>query len=126
MRKEDPESRVKFEGDSLDEISSWPKAVKENVGGDLFRVERREQPLDHKYLGDQLHELRDQRQNVWYRLLYWFNEGWIYVLHCFTKKSNKIAPSDLDLAKKRRTAVIAREDPPYEAPAKTEGEEKSA
>ena len=124
--QEDPKPRVKFEGDSLEALRDWPKDAKINVGGDLRRLEEHEAPLDHKYVGDGLHELRDRQKNAWFRLLYWLNSGWIYVLHCFTKKTNKISQSDIDLAKDRRKAVVERKDPPYDPPVEAEGEEKSA
>ncbi len=64
-------------------------------------------------------ELRDQDKDWWYRLLYWLNAGWIYVLHCFKKTTNKTSPGDIEIAKKRMQAIKARKD----VPAK---EEKSA
>jgi phage-related protein len=126
VEKEDPKPRVRFEGDSLEVIREWPKDAKINVGGDLRRLENHEDPLDHKFVGDGLHELRDRQKNVWFRLLYWLNSGWIYVLHCFTKKTNKISQSDIDLAKDRKKAILKRKDPPYEPPVEGGGEEKSA
>jgi phage-related protein len=124
---EDPKPRVRFEGDTLETMRTWPKDAKTNLGGDLRRLENREDPLDHKYLGDYLHELRDHQENAWYRVLYWLNSGWIYVLHCFTKKTNKISKQDLKLAKDRRGAIVRRKDSPYEKPvAEATDEEKSA
>jgi phage-related protein len=96
--------------------------VKENIGGELERLERHEEPLDSKWMGKVLpgvQELRDEFKGVWYRAFFWLNAGWIYVLHCFTKTSNKTAQADIELAKQRLQAIKARKD----APAK---EEKSA
>lgn len=108
-----PENRTKWEGDSRETMHEWPKPPRANIGGDLTRLQKHEDPLDSKHLDDGIYELRDRHKNVWYRLLYWLNSGWIYVLHCFEKKTNKTPPSDLKLAKDRRSAVLRRNDPPY-------------
>jgi len=122
----DQSTRLKWEGDSLDVVRSWDKGAKENIGGDLDRVEHHEPPLDSRYVGDGIYELRDRQKNVWYRLMYWRNQGWVYVLHCFTKKTNQTSSSDLNLAKTRKKAVLRRKDAPYTAPPKAEGEKESA
>ncbi len=123
MASEDPKSRIKWEGDSLKEIRSWPDEVKQDIGGDLRRLEDREKPLDSKPMGKSapgISELRDEHKGVWYRLLYALHAGWIYVLHCFKKKSNQTAQADLELAKERLKRAKAREDEPFA------GKEKSA
>lgn len=119
-------SRIKWEGNSRDVIAGWPKPVKSNIGGDLQRLEDREKPLDSKHLGDGIHELRDEDKRAWYRLLYWLNQGWIYVLHCFEKKTNQTPLSDLRLATERKKRVIQRDDPPYVEPEAPAEEEESA
>jgi phage-related protein len=66
-------SRIKWEGDSQKEIRKWPDAVKENIGGDLERLENHEKPLDSEWMGKVLpgvSELRDRDSDLWYRLLY--------------------------------------------------------
>ena len=113
MSKDASKSRIKWEGDSREIIRTWPKEVKENIGGDLQRLEDHEQPLDSKSMGQSLRgvsELRDEHQGVWYRLLYALHRGWIYVLHCFTKKTNQTSKGDIDLAKERLKNVKARND----------------
>jgi phage-related protein len=98
--------------------------VKQDIGGDLRRLEDREHPLDSKPMGKVLpgvSELRDEHQGSWYRLLYWLNAGWIYVLHCFQKKTNQTSQSDIELAKTRMKNVKARKDEPF-----VKEEEKSA
>jgi len=127
MPKEDPKSRVKWEGDSLEKIRSWPDAVKQDIGGDLRRLEDREQPLDSEPMGKVLpgvSELRDEHQGAWFRLMYWLHAGWIYVLHCWPKKTNQTSKSDIDLAKDRMKLIKARKDEPFVK--EKEEEEKSA
>lgn len=117
MTSEGSRSRVRWEGDTLKKIRSWPKDVRANIGGDLDRLERGEEPLDFKPLGRSLpgvSELRDRDKDFWYRLFYWLHGGWIYVLHCFTKKTNQTPQRDLEIARRRMKAVQQRNDAPAE------------
>jgi phage-related protein len=101
-------SRIHWEGDSNQVIRSWPEGVRQNFGGELTRLENHEEPLDGKSMGKSLlgvYELRDQDKDSWYRLLYHLRSGRIYVLHCFTKKSNQTALADIRIAKQRLAAV---------------------
>lgn len=126
MAKEDSKSRIKWEGDSLAEVRSWSESARQNIGGDLRRLEDREQPLDSKPMGKVLpgvSELRDEDKDFWYRLLYYLHAGWIYVLHAFKKTTNQTSQKDINLAKERLKNVKARKDEPF---AKEEKEEKSA
>ena len=118
--------RVRWEGDSREQMHKWPKPPKANIGGDLTRLQKGEEPLDFDHLGDGIYELRDQQQNVWYRLLYWLNSGWVYVLHCFKKKTNQTPQAAIDKAKTRKRAVLDRKDEPFVAPIPDEQEEESA
>jgi phage-related protein len=126
MTSKGSETRIKFEGDSNKEIRSWPTDVKQNMGAELDRLDNYEDPLDSKPMGKSapgISELRDEHTGVWYRLLYSLHVGWIYVLHCFKKKTNQTSQGDLKLAKKRLKTVKARKDEPFE---ENNGEEKSA
>lgn len=107
---------MKWEGKSHEEIKSWPKDARENLGNDLSRIEHDEPPLDGKFMGDGLYELRDEQQNVQYRVLYSLERGWIYVLHCFIKKTQETPQRDLELARKRRAMALKRNDALYKEP----------
>jgi phage-related protein len=50
-------------------------------------------------------ELRDRDSEHWYRVLYVPMEGLIYVLHCFTKKTNQTPRKEIETARKRLQAV---------------------
>lgn len=116
-------SRIKWEGDSNQEIRTWPGEVRENIGLELHRLDNREQPLDSRSMGKSLPgvwELRDQDRDFWYRLLYWIDSGWIYVLHCFRKKTNQTSKADIDKARDRMSRIKLRKDRP------SRKEEKSA
>jgi phage-related protein len=100
----DSESRIRWCGDSNGIIRKWPEGVRFNIGGDLERLDNRQEPLDFGPMGHVLpgvYELRDRDPNCWYRLLYIHLEGLIYVLHCFTKTTNQTAQSDINIARDR-------------------------
>jgi phage-related protein len=83
-------------------IRKWPEGVRFNMGGDLQRLDDRQEPLDFDSMGNALpgvYELRDRDANRWYRLLYVHLEGLVYVLHCFTKTTNQTAQSDIKIAR---------------------------
>jgi phage-related protein len=95
---------VVFLGDSRAAIRSFPKAVRENFGGELQRVQQGERPLDSAPMAPALpgvFELRDADQRSWYRVLYSTRDGVVYVLHCFVKKTNKTSQSDIEIGRKR-------------------------
>jgi phage-related protein len=127
MANEDPKSRLKWEGDSLEEIRTWSADARANIGADLRRLQEYKQPLDSKSMGKSLpgiRELRDQDKDFWYRLLYALHSGWIYVLHCFKKTTNQTSQKDIQIAKDRLRDAKARKDEPFVKEA--DEEEKSA
>ena len=100
-----------FEGDSLRVIKSFPKAARENLGGDLRRVQRGEKPLDSGSLATVLPKvfyLRDDDQDFWYRVPYIRIDGVVYVLDCFKKKTNEITQKDINTARLRLTTLKQR------------------
>ena len=102
---------VVFEGNSLSEIRTFPKDVRENLGGDLRRLQNGERPLDSGPMAPALpgvFELRDEDKNAWYRLLYAKLGGVVYVLHCFTKKTNQTPKGDIEIGRKRLSDLKGR------------------
>jgi phage-related protein len=74
---------VKFLGDSLDIISSFPPDVKEDLGGDLRRLQNGERALDSAPMGAVLpgvFELRADDKDFWYRVFYCMRDGVISAL----------------------------------------------
>jgi phage-related protein len=113
---------IKWEGDTLEEIRSSPGAARANLGHDLNLLDKREPPLNSVPMGRSLpgvHKLNDSDRDFWYRVLYTLLSGWIYVLHCFKKKTNKIAKNDIALARVRLAQIKRRNDPPAEREAKS-------
>jgi phage-related protein len=102
---------VVFEGNSLNVIRDFPKDVRENFGGDLRRLQNGERPLDSGSMAPALpgvFELRDQDRGAWYRVFYVKLTGVVYVLHCFTKKTNQTAKGDIEIGRKRLSDLKAR------------------
>ena len=111
MTSKGSKSRLKWEGDSLKQIKTFPKDARGNLGNDLSRLERGEDPLDFRSMGQVLpgvYELRDEDKDFWYCVLYAIYAGWIYVLHCFTKTTNQTPLGDINIARTRFAAVKAR------------------
>jgi len=102
---------VAFEGDSRSVIKSFPADVRQNLGGDLQRVQDGERPLDFGSLTNVLpkvFELRDHDEDSWYRVLYIKLDGVVYVLHCFKKKTNETPQKEIDTARMRLVALKKR------------------
>ncbi|CAN5176776.1 type II toxin-antitoxin system RelE/ParE family toxin [soil metagenome] len=91
----------------LEEVREWPSDVREEMGGQLNKVEYGGEPDDFKpmkTIGVGVNEIRvaDEGNNK-YRLIYVakFEEA-IYVLHVITKKkTQQTAQGDIDAAKRR-------------------------
>jgi len=102
---------VVFEGDSRTVIRSFPDDVREDLGADLRRVQSGERPLDSGSMAPAISgvfELRADDRDCWYRVLYARLEGRVYVLHCFTKKTNKTPQRDIDQARERLSSLKER------------------
>ncbi|HEY9679131.1 MAG TPA: type II toxin-antitoxin system RelE/ParE family toxin [Drouetiella sp.] len=94
-----------------DEVRSWPVDVKEDIGGQLNKVEYGGEPDDFKpmkSIGLGVNEIRVRDDGDQYRLIYVakFEEA-IYVLHVITKKkTTKTSQSDIDIAQKRYNQLV--------------------
>lgn len=98
---------TKWVVDSLrEEVKDWPADVREEMGGQLNKVEYGGQPDDFKpmqTIGMGVNEIRvTDEDNNKYRLIYIakFEEA-IYVLHVITKKKTQKTPQrDIEIATK--------------------------
>jgi phage-related protein len=126
VTRDESNTRFKWEGDSKQEIQSWPDNVREDIGHQLNQIDNREVPLHSKSVGKGIRELWDEDKDFWYRILYALHAGWIYILHSFTKKTNKITDHDMKVATSRFSAAKGRNDPPYKVPEVADEEKKSA
>lgn len=97
-------------GDSLDVVKSWSVKVKEDVGRQLRKVQDGEQPTNFKPMktvGSGVYELKHSDDGNQYRVFYVvkFEEA-MYILHAFTKKTQKTSNTDLDLATQRYKQLL--------------------
>lgn len=110
MSETDPLDVV-FLGDSKDIIKLFPSDVREDLGGDLRRLQNNEHPLDSAPMAPALpsvFELRAEDKNLWCRVFYHLRDGVIYVLHRFTKKTNKTPQGDIEIGRKRLSDLKQR------------------
>lgn len=96
---------VKFMGDALKRLRTFPVAVREDVGYQLHLLERGSQPEDFKpmpAIGPGVEEIRVWDGSGTYRVIYIARrKDAIYVLHVFQKKTGRTAALDIELARRR-------------------------
>jgi phage-related protein len=102
---------VRFLGDSLRAIQSFPAVVQQSAGYDLECVQRGDSARDSKpmpSIGRGVEEIRVWDASGTYRVIYTARmENAVYVLHAFQKKTQQTSKRDIDLARER-FAQIAR------------------
>ena len=100
------------EGDSKDVLRSFPEAVMQNFGFELWQLQQGERPRNYRPLpsvASGVFELRDQDEGGWYRVVYLSRiNDVIYVLHCFEKKNLQMPGKDFQTSRQRLKAVKAR------------------
>lgn len=106
------EAEVHWEGDSLEVLKGFSKAVREDLGADIRRLQLGVRPLNArpmKSVGAGVFDLRQADDAGWYRVIYLSKVGnRLYMLHSFVKKSKKTPPNDLAIASARLKDVKAR------------------
>jgi phage-related protein len=105
-----PPRKVKFRGSSRADLRSFPEDARREAGQQLFRVQLGMEPRDWKPMenvGAGVREIRIHQESGAYRAMYVTKfAGAIYVLHCIQKKTQKTAPDDLALAKRRYKELV--------------------
>lgn len=103
---------IEFVGTALDDLREFPAGARRESGYQLDRVQQGLDPSDWKPMptvGSGVREIRIRAQDGAFRVIYVAKLGSsIYVLHCFQKKSQQTAETDLDLAAKRFRQLVAR------------------
>lgn len=99
-------------GNSKSDLKAFPSSAMDDMGHQLFRVQRGLDPDDWKPMpsvGTGVREIRVRDSSGAYRTIYLATraEG-IYVLHCFRKKTAKTAREDIELARSRLARVPRR------------------
>jgi phage-related protein len=97
--------QAKFRGTSLDDLRAFPEESKREAGYQINRVQKGLEPDDFepmRTVGRSVYEIRVQDQSGAFRVIYIAKfEKYVYILHCFQKKTKKTAQKDVDLAKSR-------------------------
>jgi phage-related protein len=96
-------------GSSLDDLRAFPDDARRDAGYILGKVQRGEDPPDWKpmaAIGRGVREIRVHEDSGEFRVIYLASrpEG-IYVLHCFSKKTQRTQQRDVDLASRRFRAI---------------------
>jgi phage-related protein len=96
---------VEILGSSLADLRAFPLNVRRESGHQIDQVQLGYEPDDWKPMpgiGSGVQEIRIRDSSGAYRVIYVakFSTA-IYVLHCFSKKSQKTSKSDMDLAEIR-------------------------
>ena len=96
---------VKFRGTSLSDLCTFPAAARREAGYQLDKVQNGLEPTDWKPMqtvGPGVREIRIRDAEGAFRVIYVakFAEA-VYVLHCFQKKTQATAKTDLYVAEKR-------------------------
>jgi phage-related protein len=104
---------VQFEGDSLKQLRTLPKSVRDDLGFQLYLVQVGRQPTDFKPMpsvGPGVEEIRVRDASGAYRAIYTARlaDG-VYVLHVFQKKTQATSKQDLELAARRYAALMRRQ-----------------
>ena len=104
--------KLKFLGDSLEQIREFNIDVRKDIGFQLDNVQNGRQPDDFKpmtSIGKGVEEIRSWDDAGTYRVIYLARlVDAVYVLHAFQKKTQQTAKKDLDLAQKRYKELMKR------------------
>ncbi|MBB3590656.1 phage-related protein [Rhizobium sp. BK529] len=96
-------------GSSFEDIKEFPKGARKQAGHDLNRIKAGLPPNDWKTfstVGPGTAEIRIKDEGNQYRVFYVakFDDG-IFVLHCFSKTTQKTSQHDIDVGKSRYKAM---------------------
>jgi phage-related protein len=101
---------ITFLGNALDELRDFPEDARQDVGYQLNKVQRGEQPDDFKpmpNIGKGVEEIRVWADNGTYRVIYTARlADSVYVLHAFQKKTQATPKRDIEIARARFNELI--------------------
>ncbi len=102
--------KVVWMGSSRADLKAFPAAVMDDMGHQLFLVQRGREPDDWKpmnSIGIGVREIRVRDASGIFRTVYLATRPEaVYVLHCFQKKTQQTAQRDIDLARKRLQNIL--------------------
>lgn len=100
-----------FVGTTLADLRDFPEDARREAGYQLDRVQNGLDPKDWKSMpsvGSGVREVRIREESGAHRIFYVAHvRGQIYVLHAFTKKTQKTSLSDIQIGKARYKAVVS-------------------
>jgi phage-related protein len=98
-----------WQGSSYEDLLAFPADVKREVGFQLDKVQRGQDPDDWKPMttvGKGVREIRIQEISGIFRVIYMaYTNEFVHVLHAFRKKTQKTSTQDLRLAQARFKAI---------------------
>jgi len=101
---------VEFRGRSLDDLRAFPKEARREAGYQLDLVQQGREPDDWKPMsavGPAAKEIRIRDERGAFRVMYVAKfEHAVYVLHCFSKKTEKTSKADLEIATRRYRELL--------------------
>ena len=93
-----------FVGRSREDLHGFPDEARHRAGYELWQVQLGLEPSDFKPMpevGAGAYEIRIWTGTTW-RVIYVANRAdFVYVLHCFQKKTQQTSKKDIDLAARR-------------------------
>jgi phage-related protein len=102
--------RLGFRGGALGDLRAFPPSARREAGYQLDKVQNGEPATDWKpmaMVGRGVQEIRIRDDAGAFRIIYIARfADLVYVLHCFQKKTQKTARSDLDIATKRYRELV--------------------
>ncbi len=102
--------KIQFLGDSLKSLREFPEDAKQDVGYQLDKVQRGEQPDEFKpmpSIGKGVEEIRVRDDSGIHLVIYTARlADAVYVLHAFQKKTQTTAKRDIALASKRYAELM--------------------
>ncbi|MDD2307898.1 MAG: type II toxin-antitoxin system RelE/ParE family toxin [Prolixibacteraceae bacterium] len=101
---------IRFLGDSLKCLRSFPDDARQDAGYQLDKVQRGEHPDDFKpmpSIGKGVEEIRIWDDSGTFRIIYTARlADAVYVLHAFQKKTQATSKRDIELAKSRYSDLM--------------------
>lgn len=102
--------KIVWTGSSKEDLKAFPANVVDDMGHQLFLVQRGLEPDDWKpmaTIGTGVREIRVRDASGIFRTVYLATRPEaVYVLHCFQKKTQQTALQDIRLARQRLKEVL--------------------
>jgi len=96
---------IRFLGDSLKMLRTFPKDARQNAGRQLDRVQKGREPDDFKSMseiGKGVEEIRVRDESGIYRVIYTARiADAVFVLHAFQKKTQATSKRDIEIARQK-------------------------